>query len=162
MENEIVFKPIGVIRTPFDSIENMPVQPNGAVGVKGIIELREDLDAGLIDLEGFSHIILIYHLHLVKGYKLSVVPFMDDKPHGIFATRAPARPNAIGISTVKLRAIIGHELFVEGVDMVDGTPLLDIKPFFPKYDNQTDVKYGWLEEKVGLDITKVKSDRRFK
>lgn len=162
MEKEIVFKPIGVIRTPFDSIENMPVQPNGAVGVKGIIELREDLDAGLIDLEGFSHIILIYHLHLVKGYKLSVVPFMDDKPHGIFATRAPSRPNAIGISTVKLRAIIGNELFIEGVDMVDGTPLLDIKPFFPKYDNQTDVKYGWLEEKVGLDITKVKSDRRFK
>jgi tRNA (Thr-GGU) A37 N-methylase len=90
-----------------------------------------------------------------------VIPFMDDKPHGIFATRAPARPNAIGISVVKLRKIENNLLFIEGVDMVNGTPLLDIKPFFPKYDNHFGVKYGWLEAKGEMDITAIRSDERF-
>ena len=161
METKITYKPIGFIRTPFPKISEMPVQPNGAIGVYGVIELNDELVSGLNDLEGFSHLILIYHLHLVKESKLSVIPFMDNKPHGIFATRAPARPNPIGISTVKLQKIEGNLLYIEGVDMVDNTPLLDIKPFFPKYDNQQNVKYGWLEEKVDLDITKIRSDDRF-
>jgi len=160
MEN-ITYKAIGIIRTPFLKISDMPVQPNGAAGIYGVIELNPDLISGLIDLDGFSHLILLYHLHLVKESKLSVIPFMDDKPHGIFATRAPARPNPIGISTVKLQKVEGNLLYVEGVDMLDSTPLLDIKPFFPKYDNQQDVKFGWLEEKKNLDITQIKSDNRF-
>jgi tRNA-Thr(GGU) m(6)t(6)A37 methyltransferase TsaA len=86
---------------------------------------------------------------------------MDDKPHGIFATRAPARPNPIGLSTVKLKKIENNLIYIEGVDMVDGTPLLDIKPFFTKYDNRTDAKAGWLEGKEDIDITKIKSDNRF-
>jgi tRNA-Thr(GGU) m(6)t(6)A37 methyltransferase TsaA len=161
METEITYQPIGIIKTPFHKVPNMPIQPTGAKGRKGIIELNADLTPGLIDLEGFSHIILIYHFHLVKGYKLYVVPFMDDKPHGIFATRAPTRPNTIGISVVKLKKIEDNLLYVEGVDMINGTPLLDIKPFYPKYDNHDNVKSGWLQAKGDIDITKIKSDTRF-
>jgi tRNA-Thr(GGU) m(6)t(6)A37 methyltransferase TsaA len=161
MEQAIVYKPIGIIRTPFKDISDMPVQPCGAIGVEGVVELYPEFSAGLIDVEGFSHLILLYHFHLIKGYKLYVVPFMDDKPHGIFATRAPTRPNAIGMSTVLLKKIVNNQLFIDGVDMIDGTPLIDVKPFFPKYDNQDNVKYGWLESKHDIDITKIKSDARF-
>ena len=161
MQPEITYNPIGVINTPFTKTVEMPIQPCGADGAEGIIELNPELTPGLVDLEGFSHLILLYHFHLVGGYKLSVIPFMDDQPHGIFATRAPVRPNAIGISVVKLRKIENNLLFIGGVDMVDGTPLLDIKPFFPKYDNHFDVRHGWLEKKGDIDITTIKSDERF-
>jgi len=139
----------------------MPFQSRGAEGIEGIIELNREFVKGLTDLDGFSHLILLYHFHLVGNTTLLVIPFMDDKPHGIFATRAPVRPNPIGMSVVRLQKIEDNLLFIEGVDMVDGTPLLDIKPFFPKYDNHVDVRYGWLEEKGDLDITAIKSDERF-
>ena len=158
----ISYKPIGIIQTPFVEINGMPVQPSGAGKAKGKIILDKEFEGGLFDLIGFSHITLLYHLHKVAGYKLYVVPFIDDKPHGIFATRAPARPNPIGISTVKLKRIKGNELYIEEVDMLDGSPLLDIKPFYPKYDNRENVKYGWLEAKDNVDISKIKSDSRFK
>ncbi len=161
MKTTISYQPIGIIRTPFVSVSEMPIQPSGANGAKGIIELNPDLTLGLFDLEGFSHLILIYHLHLVSGYKLSVVPFMDDRPHGIFATRAPARPNPIGISIVELKKIETNLLYIEGVDMLNGTPLLDIKPFFTKFDNRPVAKAGWLEGKHHADIMKIKSDDRF-
>ena len=161
MRQQINYQSIGFIKTPFDNISDMPIQPCGAEGVEGIIEIDPDISAGLIDLEGFSHLILIYHFHLVKGCKLYVVPFMDKKPHGIFATRAPTCPNAIGISIVKLKKIDNNMLYIEGVDMVNGTPLLDIKPFFITYDNQKDVKSGWLESLNSIDISKMKSDARF-
>lgn len=157
----IIYHPIGYIRTPFENVSEMPIQPCGAKGIQGIIELDPDFVAGLIDLDGFSHVILLYHFHRVKGYKLYVVPFMDDKPHGIFATRAPARPNAIGISIVRVQRIEDDLIYFDGADMVDGTPLIDIKPFYPMYDNQLNVKSGWLDGKDGLDITKIKSDARF-
>ncbi len=161
MDIQISYKPIGIIRTPFTEISNMPIQPTGAEKVKGIVELNSEFVLGLKDLEGFSHVILIYHLHLISGYKLSVVPFMDDKPHGIFATRSPARPNPIGISTVKLVKIEGNLIFIEGVDILNETPLLDIKPFFNKFDNRPEARSGWLEEKKLEDIITVKSDQRF-
>ena len=161
MNSTVSYQPIGIIRTPFVSVSEMPIQPSGANGAKGIIELNPDLVAGLQDLEDFSHLILIYHLHLVSGYKLSVIPFMDDQPHGIFATRAPARPNPIGISTVELKKIESNLLYIEGVDMLDGTPLLDIKPFFTKFDNRPEAKAGWLERKEMTEIIQVKSDDRF-
>jgi tRNA (adenine37-N6)-methyltransferase len=157
----IIFQPIGTIKTPFKTVQNMPIQPCGAKGKRGIIELNPELVPGLMDLEGFSHIILLYHFHLIKGHKLCVVPFMDDVPHGIFATRAPARPNPIGLSIVRVRKFEGHCIHVLDVDMVNGTPLIDIKPFFPKYDNRDNVKYGWLEGNEGIDITRIKSDTRF-
>ena len=161
MSTEITYQQIGVIRTPFRKISKMPIQPCGAMNAKGTIELDPELLPGLVDITGFSHLILIYHFHLVKGYKLYVVPFMDDQPHGIFATRAPARPNPIGVSIVKLKKVENNLIYIEGVDMVDGTPLLDIKPFFTKYDNRTDAIAGWLENKKDIDITKIKSDARF-
>lgn len=161
MNEEIVYRPIGYIRTPFKTIDKMPIQPCGAIRAKGTIELDPELVPGLIDILGFSHLILVYHFHLVKGHRLYVVPFMDDHPHGIFATRASLRPNPIGMSIVKLVNVEGNLLHIEGVDMVDGTPLLDIKPFFAKYDNRPDAVAGWLENKPDLDITKIKSDLRF-
>jgi tRNA-Thr(GGU) m(6)t(6)A37 methyltransferase TsaA len=161
MNTTVTYKPIGIIKTSFTKIAQMPVQPCGAAGSEGIIELKWEYIMGLVDLVGFSHLILLYHFHLVDNPKLLVIPFMDDKPHGIFATRAPVRPNAIGISVVRLQKIEDNLLFIEGVDMVDGTPLLDIKPFFPKYDNHFDVRYGWLEAKGDIDITTIKSDERF-
>src|ERR1035437_5251522 len=151
MQPEISYKPIGFIKTPFRHIADMPIQPSGAGGVEGIVELNREYEMGLVDLGGFSHLILLYHFHLINSHKLMVIPFMDDKPHGIFATRAPARPNAIGISVVKLKKIKNNLLSIEGVDMVNGTPLLDLKPFFPTSDNHFGVKYGWLEGKENID-----------
>ena len=161
MKNKICYQAIGVIRTPHQEIAQMPIQPRGAKGMEGRIELDPAWTEGLEDLEGFSHLILIYDFHLITTHKLKVIPFMDDKAHGIFATRSPARPNSIGMSTVRLKRIENNLIFFEGTDMVDGTPLLDIKPFFPKYDNQKDVKFGWLEEKGEIDISGIKSDDRF-
>jgi len=161
METTITYQQIGIIRTPFESIGGMPIQPHGAAKTEGIIELVHDLLPGLIGIEGFSHLILIYHFHEVKGHKLNVVPFMDDKPHGIFATRAPVRPNPIGISIVKLLKVEGNQIYVEGVDMLNGTPLLDIKPFFTQFDNRTEAVSGWLDEKENIDKLNFRSDVRF-
>ena len=161
MDSKISYQPIGYIQTPFMTISDMPIQPSGANCAEGIIELNPDLVPGLFDLEGFSHLILIYHFHLIKGHKLYVIPFMDDQPHGIFATRAPARPNPIAISIVELRKVENNFIYISGVDMINGTPLLDIKPFFTKYDNRTNAKAGWLEGKGHIDIAKIKSDNRF-
>lgn len=140
----------------------MPIQPTGAEGIAGTIGIFPEFTDGLKDIEGFSHLIILYHFHQIRGNKLQVIPFMDDKSHGIFATRAPTRPNAIGLSIVRLISIKGSILHISDVDMLDGTPLLDIKPFFPAYDNRTDVKCGWLDEKGSIDMTHVKSDERFK
>ena len=158
---QITYQPIGIIHTPFKKIDNMPIQPLGAKGKRGTIELDPELAPGLKDLDGFSHAVLLYHFHLVKGHKLYVVPFMDDVPHGIFATRAPTRPNPIGMSVVRIKKVEENKVHVLDVDMVDGTPLIDIKPFFPHYDNRYDVRSGWLEGKEEIDISKIKSDARF-
>lgn len=160
MRLQINYKPIGSIRTPFKSIKNMPVQPCGHNPTEGYVELDKSMEAGLAHLEGFSHIILIYHFHKVRGHKLYVVPFMDKHPHGIFATRAPVRPNAIGLSVVKLIRVDGHKVWFEGADMLDRTPLIDIKPFFPQSDNQPDATSGWLT-KSQAEVGTVKSDNRF-
>ncbi len=111
-------------------------------------------------MEGFSHLVLIYHFHLSKEYDLMVTPFLDDQPRGVFATRGPRRPNSIGFSIVKLNAVEGDILEIENVDIVDGTPLLDIKPYVPEFDAQTEVKTGWLAE-VKEQVKQVKSDNRF-
>ena len=160
--NEIIIHPIGTIFTPHVDVKNMPIQPIAAKGVKGYIEIFEEYTDGLKDLIGFSHITLIYHFHKIDGYELTVTPFMDTEKHGIFATKAPKRPNAIGISTVKLIGIEGNILTVEQVDMLDGTPLIDIKPFYPRYDNRLNVKIGWLEKNRNLPLEKLRSDERFK
>jgi tRNA-Thr(GGU) m(6)t(6)A37 methyltransferase TsaA len=161
MFTEIIIRPIGIIKTPFTEIAQMPIQPSGAMNVLGTIELDPDFTEGLKDLEGFSHIILLYHFHKITTPKLSVVPFMDTVARGIFATRSPARPNAIGISTVKLLHIEGNVLFLEGVDMLNGSPLIDIKPFFARFDNRENAVSGWLDAQTNIDITTIRSDDRF-
>jgi tRNA (adenine37-N6)-methyltransferase len=157
---EICYKPIGIIHSPFKELEGMPIQPVGAAGVEGSIELRLEYVAGLKDITGFSHIFLIYDLHLSKPGSLLVRPFLDTEAHGIFATRSPSRPNRIGISVVKLKKIEGNNLFIEDVDVLDGTPLLDIKPYVPEFDDRAGARTGWLENK-SQKARDLKSDRRF-
>jgi tRNA-Thr(GGU) m(6)t(6)A37 methyltransferase TsaA len=158
----IIINPIGIIHTPYTDIKNMPIQPIAAEGIKGLIELLPEYVEGMKDLDGFSHITLIYRFHKITDHSLEVIPFMDDKPRGIFATKAPKRPNAIGISTVKLICIVGNLIHIEEVDMLDGTPLIDIKPFYPRYDNRENVRIGWLEKNKDLPLNKLRSDERFK
>lgn len=160
LNEEIVYKPIGVIRTPFKSPVGVPIQPSAGKGIKGLVEVFPEYMEGLKDLEGFSHIILIYHFHLVKKSLLRVIPYMDDEPRGVFATRAPARPNPIGISIVKLIKIEKNKLYVEDIDIVDGTPLLDIKPYVPEFDYRPKVRIGWLEKRV-KKLKEMRNDGRF-
>lgn len=157
---EIVFTPIGIVRSPHNNLRDMPIQPVGARGIRGVIELDPAYAAGLKDLEGFSRIILLYHFHRSEGYALEVVPFLDKTPRGVFATRAPRRPNAIGISILRLTAVCGTTLHVEDVDILDGTPVLDIKPYVPAFDAHPGERAGWLAENSGAAST-MRSDDRF-
>jgi len=159
--NSITFKPIGVIHSPFKDLKGMPIQPSGAKGVVGRAEIFPEFAAGLKDVDGFSHLALLYHFHLSDGFSLEVKPFLDDTLRGVFATRAPRRPNAIGFSVVRLVKVEGNTLHIEDVDIVDGTPLLDIKPFVPEFDNRESEKIGWLSKKA-VDAYKKRSDNRFK
>lgn len=159
---QIVIHPIGTIRTPHTDITNMPIQPIAAEGIKGYIELLPEYAEGLSDLDGFSHITLIYHFHKAGGFKLKVVPFMDTRERGIFSCKAPKRPNAIGTSTVRLCSIDGNIVHIDQVDMLDGTPLIDIKPFYPRYDNRDNVTIGWLEKNKDLPLEALRADERFK
>ncbi|MFH1319415.1 MAG: tRNA (N6-threonylcarbamoyladenosine(37)-N6)-methyltransferase TrmO [Bacteroidota bacterium] len=160
MNNIIKYNPIGIINTPFTKLEGMPIQPAGAKGVKGTVELKPEYIKGLKDIEGFSYIILIYHFHLSKDFSLEVIPFLDDKPHGLFTTRAPNRPNPIGISTVRLVKVAKNKLYIEDVDIINGTPLLDIKPFIPGFDSRSYGRTGWLTEEK--NFSEIRSDKRFK
>jgi len=157
----VKYRSIGTIHSPFKDIEGMPIQPSGAGGVRGRVEVLPELREGLKDLAGFSHIILLYHFHRVQGFELVVVPFMDTEPRGVFATRAPKRPNAIGLSVVKLVGIEGNVVEVEGVDVLDGTPLLDIKPYVPAFDEPVVERVGWLEGVEG-GVRGKRSDGRFR
>ena len=154
------YQPIGIIHSPFKRPEGTPIQPIGAIGVKAKIEIFREYVEGLQDLEGFSHIILLYHCHLSQTYKLKVKPFLDDKKRGVFATRAPARPNPIGMSVVRLRRIENPTVYVQDVDIIDQTPLLDIKPFVPDFDVRKAEKAGWVEKKAAK-AEKLSDDGRF-
>jgi len=156
----ITLEPIGIIYTPFKTKEGMPIQSNGAIGIKGQIIVKEEYIPGLSDLNGFSHIILIYYFHKSSGFELLVTPFLDDRKRGVFSTRAPKRPNSIGISVVRLLRIENNILHVENVDMLDETPLLDIKPYVPDFDIHKTEKNGWIENKTDK-LNKTKSDKRF-
>lgn len=158
---EIRFDPIGVIHTPFKTLNGMPIQPSGAAGIKGVVEVFEQYRPGLKDLEGFSHIILLYHFHGSSGFELHVVPFLDSQPRGLFSTRAPKRPNPIGLSVVQLDRIENGMVYIQNVDILNNTPLLDIKPYVPEFDAPENVRSGWLE-KVMKDASMKKSDNRFK
>lgn len=153
-------KPIGVIHSPFVNISEMPIQPSGAQGVAGRIELDAELVEGLKDLQGFSHIIVLYQFHQVSKVELTVTPFLDAEPHGVFSTRAPTRPNSIGLSVLELKSISGNTLAVNNIDILDGTPLLDIKPYVPEFDQPDNVRTGWLQKSPKGSQT-MRSDKRF-
>jgi tRNA-Thr(GGU) m(6)t(6)A37 methyltransferase TsaA len=157
---ELIYAPIGVIRSPHKETEGAPIQPPGASGIGGTVEIDPRFADGLRDLEGFSHVWLLYHFHRHEGFDLAVRPFLDDTTHGVFATRAPRRPNAIGLSVVRLLQIEGSRLHIQDVDVVDGTPLLDLKPYVPAFDVASADRIGWMtgrDDRAGHTL----SDGRF-
>lgn len=156
----ILFEPIGFIHTPHSTRAGMPIQPAGAAGVRGTVEVLDRYRDGLQDLDGFSHIVLLYQFHLSKTFELQVVPFLDTRAHGVFATRAPRRPNPIGMSVVQLDGVRDGILSVRNIDVLDGTPLLDIKPYVPAFDAPARVRTGWLET-GGKHVVTRRSDGRF-
>ena len=158
--NLIKYRPIGIIRSPFKTPAGTPIQPAGASDVEGRVEVFSQYTAGLDDLTGFSHIFLIYHFHLSKKFTLKVTPFLDNRERGLFATRAPSRPNPIGLSVVRLVDITDGILTVLDVDVIDGTPLLDVKPYVPEFDVRKVDHTGW----IGKRTTKIETavdDGRF-
>lgn len=143
---DITCRPIGVIRSPHTKQEETPIQPVFARGVAGRVELLPEYEEGLRDIEGFSHVYLLYAFDRAKAPRLSVVPYLGDTERGVFATRAPCRPNALGMSLVRLLRREGAVLRIEDVDVLDGTPLLDIKPYIGRYDSREDVRSGWQDD----------------
>lgn len=158
MTDSITMRPIGVIRSPFRSTQGMPIQTVVAAEVEGEIEVAEAFVAGLRDVEDFEYLIVLTHLHQATE-KLEVVPFMDTVSHGVFATRAPARPNRIGLSIVQLVEVQGRVLRFRGNDMLDGTPVLDIKPYVPKLDVRATERIGWFGQGLQRLPSTVSDDR---
>jgi tRNA-Thr(GGU) m(6)t(6)A37 methyltransferase TsaA len=146
---EIILKPIGTVHSPFQKKEDIKksrnIDPNGFKDIKGELEIDEDFEQGLQDLDGFSHIIMVFVFHESKERKLFAHPPFDDKKRGVFATRSPSRPNPIGLTVLRLIKRDKNKLLVQGVDMLEGTPILDIKPYTPR-DLKTEARFGWLEE----------------
>ncbi|WP_297524742.1 tRNA (N6-threonylcarbamoyladenosine(37)-N6)-methyltransferase TrmO [Sulfurovum sp.] len=156
-------KQIATIRSPFCDLVNMPVQPKGARDTYATIEFEKEYEAGLKDLDGFSHVYLIYHFHKVREPKLSVVPFNDktNTPRGVFSTRTPMHPNGMGLSVVELVSVKENIVTIKGVDVLDGTPLLDIKPYIENFDKvETDARSGWMQASLD-EVSKKRSDDRF-
>ena len=157
---EITYKSIGIVHSPFKKPKGTPIQPRAARGIEGTVEIFPEYEKGLKDIVGFSHIILICHFHLSKTFSLEIKPYMEDKLHGLFATRAPSRPNPIGLSVVRLVKVKGYKLYIKDIDIVDGTPLLDIKPYIPEFGAEDIIKKGWLENNIGR-LPDSKDDGRF-
>jgi len=158
--SEVVYKPIGVVHSPFKAPQDVPIQSVAAEGVKGSVEVAREYVEGLKDVDGFSHLILVYHCHLAQKYSLLVRPFLDERLHGVFSTRAPSRPNPVGVSVVRLTNIEKNMLHIQDVDIIDGTPLLDIKPFVPDFDQRKVERIGWLTKKVDK-LRSSRDDGRF-
>ena len=146
----ITFQPIGFVRSPYTQTAGTPIQPLGGKDAEAVVEVTEEFTAGLSDLDGFSHIILLYYFHTCEVTSLMVKPFLDDMELGVFATRAPVRPNHIGMSLVRLDRVEGNLLHIRDVDILDGTPVLDIKPHIPDFDCPGETRTGCVEGKEGL------------
>ncbi len=151
---------IGVIRSPFTDLVEMPIQPRAAANTEGEVVVENRYEEGLQDIEGFSHIYLIYSFHRAERIEMKVIPFMDSIPRGVFATRSPLRPNHIGLSLVELIERKGNVLRIRGVDVLDNTPLLDIKPYIAQFDQVENSRSGWLTASQE-EIAKKRSDKRF-
>ena len=139
-------KPIGVIRSPFKNVtQGVPIQGMLKPETRGTVDIFPEFAEGLKDLEGFSNIYLIYLFNMCEGWKLTVVPYLDTGPRGVFSTRSPHRPNHIGLTLVKLLKLTGNVLTIAGIDMIDGTPVIDIKPYNPAFDSTEKAAIGWME-----------------
>jgi tRNA-Thr(GGU) m(6)t(6)A37 methyltransferase TsaA len=157
---QLTYKPIGIINSPHQEASKTPIQPVYSKGIQGTVIISPEYTDGLRDLDGFSYIYLIYHFHKAKDAKMVIKPFLQDEERGLFSTRYPARPNSIGISIVKLIEIENNILHIENVDILDGTPLLDIKPYTAKFDIVEDLKSGWQDE-VDEDIAQIRGKREY-
>lgn len=160
---EITLKQIATIKSPFCNLQNMPVQPSGAKDTYATVEFKKEFTEGLKDLDGFSHIYLIYYFHKVESHELSVVPFNDktNTLRGVFSTRTPMHPNSIGLSVVELVSVKGNIVTIKGIDILDGTPLLDIKPYIENFDKvYGEVKSGWMKSS-SEEVSSMRSDERF-
>ena len=157
---KISYNPIGIIHSSYKQMKGVPIQGALSKNSSGKVEVFPEYESGLKDLEGFSHIILLYHFHLVKGYSLQSKPFLENKKRGIFAIRSPKRPNPIGFSIVKLEKMVGNVLYISEVDIIDGSLLLDIKPYVSKFDVRTDTKDGWLTKKM-MEAREHRADNRY-
>jgi tRNA (adenine37-N6)-methyltransferase len=158
---KMIAKPIGTIRTPFMQSEGTPIQPRFAEGAMGTVEIQEEYAEGLEGLAGFDRIWLIFWCDRAKEPNLKVKPYMSEKTCGLFSTRAPSRPNPIGISCVRLLEVDGNQLRVADVDMLDGTPLLDIKPYAPRFDNYEVENCGWMDKDEIRNQNRFSADNRF-
>ncbi len=156
----IAYHAIGHIRSPWRTPAGAPIQPAAAEDVRGSLEIEPDYALGLRDLEGFSHVIVLWHMHLVRGHDLTVVPFLDTEQHGIFATRSPRRPNPIAVSVYRLLEIDGTTIAISGVDAIDGTPIIDIKPYVPRFDAPAAERIGWFAGRLDTVAT-ARADDRF-
>lgn len=156
----ITLTPIGVVRTALREPEDAPIQGALVPDEPGRVELLAELAPALVDLDGFSHVVLLYVFHRVQGWRPQVVPYLEGPPHGVFATRAPRRPNPLGMTVVRLVRVEGSTLVVEGIDVLDGTPVLDVKPWVPGFDQPAEARVGWLEGQLA-EPRRVRADRRF-
>jgi len=160
---QINLRQIATVKSPFCELTDMPVQPHGAKETLATIEFKEEFVEGLKDLDGFSHVYLIYYFHKIDKHELQVIPFNDktDTPRGVFSTRTPKHPNSIGLSLVELVNVEGNIVTIKGVDILDGTPLLDIKPYIKNFDVVVgDIKSGWMHSSSD-EVAQVRSDERF-
>lgn len=156
----VTLRPIGVIRSPHQHAECTPIQPIYARGARGRAEVLPEYVDGLRDLEGFSHVCLIYWFHKASSPRLIVKPFLDDMPRGVFATRASCRPNPIGLSVVRLVRREENVLHLEDMDILDGTPLLDIKPYITRFDYRENARCGW-QDNVDERTAEIRGRRGF-
>lgn len=159
--DDIVLKPIGIIHTPFPEPEGIPIQGALRNDLEGDVEVYPEYQDGLKDIDGFSHLILIYYFHQAASCSLISKPFLDETSRGIFSIRGPRRPNPIGMTVVRLVSIFENQLRIAGIDMVDGTPLLDIKPYLPDIDAHEATRLGWIGDKLKTEGKTAKADDRF-
>ena len=156
---DVIYRSIGTVRSPFTQAGGMPIQPSRAQAAEGCLELEPEFWPGLKDLDGFSHLLLVSHLHRTGAAQLQVIPFLDTQPRGIFATRAPARPNPLAISVLRILRVEPGRVLVADLDLLDGTPILDIKPYVPEFDARLDVRIGWYAYAACKEQEVVADDR---
>ncbi|MEA3487423.1 MAG: tRNA (N6-threonylcarbamoyladenosine(37)-N6)-methyltransferase TrmO [Thermodesulfobacteriota bacterium] len=158
---EFIIRPVGIINTPHKDPSRTPIQPVFARGIKGTVTVNPEYSDGLLDLDKFSHIYLLYYFHKCKDVRLILKPYLEDKDRGLFATRAPCRPNPLGISIVRLLSVMDNILQVEDVDILDNTPLIDIKPYVKRFDSRDNVRSGWQDD-IEDDAAEILGLRDFK